>query len=29
LKIEIFEEVDLIPKVGDLWLSIAAISSFP
>jgi hypothetical protein len=29
LNIEIFEEVDLIPKVRDLWLSIATISSSP
>jgi len=27
LNIEIFEEVDSIPRVGDLWLSIATVSS--
>jgi len=27
LNIEIFKEVDSIPRVGDLWLSIATVSS--
>jgi len=26
LNIEIFEEVDFIPRVGDLWLPIATVS---
>jgi hypothetical protein len=27
LNIEIFEEVDSIPRLGDLWVSIATVSS--